>query len=203
MSFARFKRPGPSNYALNQPQVNLAYNTPEYKEGYPIYSSRVTRNSSQSIRGPSREKDRPVILHQKTNSQGNLLDKNLNHSLTYDVKPSVYQNNHQDYIPDMIKRDVVNPSIQTQPKNVSSSQSHRKNSSYNQKMERPVENLSQTISYEDHTNTLPVVGNPRSLESPKITKSYSNLRGKPGSKLYDSLDQYVSDNGKFYDQSLL
>lgn len=197
MSFARFKRPVPSNYQLSQPQANFAYNTSEYKEGYPVYSSRGVRNSSQSIRRPSREKDRPLILHQKTNSQGNLLHKGLNNTLTYDEKPSAYQNNQQDYIPEMVKREVANPSLQAQPKNISSSHSHRRTSSYNPKMGRPVENLNQTISYEDRTNALPVVGNLKASESPKITKSYSNLRAKAGNKLYDSLDQYVSDHGKF------
>lgn len=195
LSFARFKRPAPSNYQHSPVKPSFAYDS-EYKERYPVYSSRTNRHSSHSIRKNSREQEHRGI-HQKTNSQGNLVAKNIIATKTYDETQPPYQNS-ADYDSSVVKNEHISVSQTPAQNEMPPRSGHRRNSTYDYSRDHPPRgNLNHTISYEDHNNNvLPSVNKPKQSDSPKISKSYTNLRGKPKNRLYDSLDQHVTSNSK-------
>lgn len=193
VSFARFRRPVASNLLKTkynqQSNMNSAYNGPPS-----TYNNRTLGNSSNSLRRLNRDNEAGDNLHKKTNSQGNLSSQNVMQNMTYDEGQGEYKTN-LDYKTDDLPKEHNTPSKHIRNGNGGSRGSQRQDSAYAQMYKHQNNNINNTISYDDKKDALPIVPHNRRPESPKIVKSYKQLRSNKDTRLYDSVDHSMSKPG--------
>ena len=149
ISFARFRRPVANSYQLNQAaNANLEYNS-GYKERYPISSN---RHSSHSLSKPRNQEEQRNGYPQKTNSQGNLISKNLSQSYDQSNHPPSYNEKNYEYMQTGPEEAMPNKIINEINRDPPSRQSHKRNLSYDNHYEIQNDALdrnNRTIDYED------------------------------------------------------
>jgi hypothetical protein len=181
-SFARYRRPAPSNLKLSDLKSNKAYSFRD-EERNPTTTLKANRNSVHfSNRKPDGYHENRSSMHQKTKSVGRIDTRNLLHHSTYDASYDNAYNNDEN----------ARKTVQQDPP---SKQLYIRNSAFDRHAEPTNKALNNTVSFEDkNENILPALNTPKHIESLKLSQSNNNLRRSSNSRLYDS-DNHTSNIG--------